>query len=157
VKLLARWGIPADAAVALTEHGTNNRTLQVTAGDRRWSLRISQNLTPPQVRAEHRLTGAELAALAGTLRWRTAEGGELGHIVADAGTSPPALERSCPISPAKPGPCDAPAGVPVDTPVPGPGQRPHDIEPRDGTAATQVSNCPLPWPAGYAGYLHWSR
>lgn len=54
-KLLARWGIPAGAAVALTERGTNNRTLQVTAGDRRWSLRISQNLTPAQVRAEHRL------------------------------------------------------------------------------------------------------
>jgi Ser/Thr protein kinase RdoA (MazF antagonist) len=29
--------------------------LQVTAGDRRWSLRISQNLTPVQVQAEHRL------------------------------------------------------------------------------------------------------
>jgi hypothetical protein len=53
--LLARWGIPAGAAVALTERGTNNRTLQVTAGDRRWSLRISQNLTPAQARAEHRL------------------------------------------------------------------------------------------------------
>jgi homoserine kinase type II len=54
-KLLARWGIPVGAVVALTEHGTNNRTLQVTAGDRRWFLRISQNLTPAQVRAEHRL------------------------------------------------------------------------------------------------------
>jgi homoserine kinase type II len=54
-KLLARWGIPAGAAVALTECGTNNHTLQVTAGDRRWSLRISQNLTPAQVQAEHRL------------------------------------------------------------------------------------------------------
>ncbi len=54
-KLLARWGIPAHAAVALTERGTNNRTLQVTAGDRRWSLRISQNLTLAQVQAEHRL------------------------------------------------------------------------------------------------------
>ena len=53
--LLARWGIPAGAAVALTERGTNNRTLQVTAGDRRWSLRISQNLTSAQARAEHRL------------------------------------------------------------------------------------------------------
>jgi Ser/Thr protein kinase RdoA (MazF antagonist) len=41
--------------VALTEHGTNNRTFQVTAGDHRWFLRISQNLTPAQVRAEHRL------------------------------------------------------------------------------------------------------
>ena len=54
-KLLVRWGIPAGAAVALTEHGTNNRTLQVTAGDRRWFLRISQNLTSDQVQAEHRL------------------------------------------------------------------------------------------------------
>jgi Ser/Thr protein kinase RdoA (MazF antagonist) len=54
-ELLARWGIPAGAAVAPTEHGTNNRTLQVTAGDRRWFLRISQNLTPAQVQAEHRL------------------------------------------------------------------------------------------------------
>jgi homoserine kinase type II len=54
-KLLARWGIPAGAAVALTDRGTNNRTLQVTAGDRRWSLRISQNLTPAQAQAEHRL------------------------------------------------------------------------------------------------------
>jgi homoserine kinase type II len=54
-KLLARWGIPGDAAVALTERGTNNRTLQVTAGDRRWFLRISQNLTSAQVQAEHRL------------------------------------------------------------------------------------------------------
>jgi Ser/Thr protein kinase RdoA (MazF antagonist) len=177
-KLLARWGIPAGAAVELTEHGTNNRTLQVTAGDRRWFLRISQNQTSAQVQAEHRLlarlaraglpfavpapvplpavalalsgaakgpgwprraaavarggawgerlTGAELAALpdlivtravgsmlwlagrwrrgqsslaevasrldllAGILRWRTAEGGELVHIVATAGTSPPA-------------------------------------------------------------------
>ena len=54
-KLLARWGVPVGAAVALAERGTNNRTLQVTAGDRRWVLRISQNLTPAQVRAEHRL------------------------------------------------------------------------------------------------------
>jgi Ser/Thr protein kinase RdoA (MazF antagonist) len=52
---LARWGIPAGAAVALTGRGTNNRTLQVTAGDRRWFLRISQNLTLAQVQAEHRL------------------------------------------------------------------------------------------------------
>jgi homoserine kinase type II len=54
-KLLAWWGISADAAVARTDRGTNNRTLQVTAGDRRWSLRISQNSTAAQVRAEHRL------------------------------------------------------------------------------------------------------
>ena len=59
--LLARWGIPAGAAVARTDRGTNNRTLRVTAGDRRWFLRISQNLSAAQVRAEHRL----LARLAG--------------------------------------------------------------------------------------------
>ncbi len=55
MELLARWGIPADAAVARTERGTNNRILQVTAGDRQWSLRISQTRTPAQVQAEHRL------------------------------------------------------------------------------------------------------
>lgn len=54
-KLLARWGIPVGAAVTLTERGTNNRTLRVSAGDRCWSLRVSQNLTTAQVRAEHRL------------------------------------------------------------------------------------------------------
>ena len=54
-KLLARWGLPAGAAVACTEHGTNNRTLQVSVGDCRWFLRISQNLTLAQVQAEHRL------------------------------------------------------------------------------------------------------
>ncbi len=54
-ELLARWGVPAGAAVAPTERGTNNRTLQVTAGDRHWFLRISQNLTPAQIQAEHRL------------------------------------------------------------------------------------------------------
>jgi homoserine kinase type II len=53
--LLARWGIPGGAAVTPTEHGTNNRTLRVSAGDRRWCLRISQNLTLAQARAEHRL------------------------------------------------------------------------------------------------------
>jgi homoserine kinase type II len=41
--------------VALTGYGTNNHTLRVTAGARHWSLRISQNLTLAQVRAEHRL------------------------------------------------------------------------------------------------------
>ena len=54
-ELLARWGISAGAAVARTDLGTNNRTLQVAAGDRRWSLRISRHLTAAQVRAEHRL------------------------------------------------------------------------------------------------------
>jgi homoserine kinase type II len=59
-KLLAHWGIPAGAAVALTGYGTNNHTLRVTAGARCWSLRISQNLTSAQVQAEHRLL-AQLA------------------------------------------------------------------------------------------------
>ena len=59
-KLLARWGITAGAAVTLTGYGTNNRTLRVTARNRRWALRISQNLTLAQVRAEHRLL-AQLA------------------------------------------------------------------------------------------------
>ena len=54
-KLLARWDIPAGAAVAPAERGTNNRTFAVTAGDGRWFLRISQNLTSAQVQAEHRL------------------------------------------------------------------------------------------------------
>ncbi len=54
-ELLARWGIPASATVVPAGHGTNNRTLQVTAGDRRWFLRISQNLTAAQVEAEHRM------------------------------------------------------------------------------------------------------
>jgi Ser/Thr protein kinase RdoA (MazF antagonist) len=54
-ELLARWDIPAGAAVARTERGTNNHTLQVTAGDRRWALRISHNLSSAQVLAEHRL------------------------------------------------------------------------------------------------------
>src|SRR5437899_3200252 len=33
------------------------------------------------------------------------------------------------VSPAEPGPGDAPASVPVDTPIPRPGDRRHDIEP----------------------------
>src|SRR5947209_11346828 len=32
-------------------------------------------------------------------------------------------------SPAEPGPSDAPAGIPVHSPVPRPGDRGHDIEP----------------------------
>lgn len=41
--------------VARADSGTNNHTLWVTTADQRWSLRISQNLTTAQVRAEHRL------------------------------------------------------------------------------------------------------
>ncbi len=52
--LLAHWGVPPWARLTAT-HGTNNQTFVVTAGSDRWVLRISQNLTQAQVRAEHRL------------------------------------------------------------------------------------------------------
>lgn len=54
VGLLAYWGIPPAALLTAT-HGTNNQTYVVTLGSTRWVLRISQNLTAAQVRAEHRL------------------------------------------------------------------------------------------------------
>ena len=53
--LLARWGVPAQADLARTERGSNNQTFAVAHGGRRWVLRISQNLTAGQARAEHRL------------------------------------------------------------------------------------------------------
>jgi len=56
-ELLARWGVPQDADLARTERGTNNQNFAVVHGDRRWVLRISQNLSAAQVRAEHRLLG----------------------------------------------------------------------------------------------------
>jgi len=52
--LLAYWGIPCRARLTAA-NGTNNRTFVVRAGSARWVLRISQNLTAAQVRAEHRL------------------------------------------------------------------------------------------------------
>lgn len=52
--LLACWGIPA-AGLRRAAHGTNNQTFIVGSGATRWVLRISQNLTAAQVRAEHRL------------------------------------------------------------------------------------------------------
>jgi homoserine kinase type II len=52
--LLAYWGIPPDAQLTAS-HGTNNQTFFVSVGSARWVLRISQNLTAVQVRAEHRL------------------------------------------------------------------------------------------------------
>jgi len=55
--LLARWGIPADAELARAERGCNNRTYAVAHRGRRWVLRISQNLSAAQARAEHRLLG----------------------------------------------------------------------------------------------------
>jgi homoserine kinase type II len=54
-ELLAQWGVPGDAEVSDTERGSNNGTLIVTHADRRWVLRISQNLSAVQVSAEHRL------------------------------------------------------------------------------------------------------
>lgn len=53
--LLAEWRIAPEARLVPADRGTNNLTFLVSAGDRRWVLRISQNLTVDQVRAEHRL------------------------------------------------------------------------------------------------------
>src|SRR6516162_3619815 len=62
--LLARWGIPADAELARAERGCNNRTYAVAHRGRRWVLRISQNLSAVQARAEHRLlSGLRTAGL----------------------------------------------------------------------------------------------
>jgi hypothetical protein len=44
--LLARWGVAPDAILP-AERGTNNRTFAVLQGDRRWALRVSQNLSAP--------------------------------------------------------------------------------------------------------------
>jgi homoserine kinase type II len=55
--LLARWGIPADVLLIPAERGCNNQTFTVAHGGRRWVLRISQNLSAAQARAEHRLLG----------------------------------------------------------------------------------------------------
>ena len=55
--LLARWGIPADAELARAERGCNNRTYAVAHRGHRWVLRISQNLSAAQARAEHGLLG----------------------------------------------------------------------------------------------------
>jgi homoserine kinase type II len=54
-ELLARWGIGGEPELASPARGSNNETLLVTAGEQRWVLRISQNLSAGQVRAEHRL------------------------------------------------------------------------------------------------------
>lgn len=56
-EVLALWGVPKDADLARAERGTNNQTFAVVHGDRRWVLRISENLSAAQVRAEHRLLG----------------------------------------------------------------------------------------------------
>src|SRR2546423_7013332 len=60
--LLARWGIPADAELTRAERGRNNQTFTVAHRGRRWVLRISQNLSADQARAEHRLLGRLRAA-----------------------------------------------------------------------------------------------
>ena len=60
--LLARWGLPADAELARAERGSNNQTFAVAHGGVRWVLRISQNLSAAQARAEHRLLGRVRAA-----------------------------------------------------------------------------------------------
>ena len=60
--LLARWGIPADAELSRAERGSNNQTFAVAHGGVRWVLRISQNLSAAQARAEHRLLGKVRAA-----------------------------------------------------------------------------------------------
>ena len=60
--LLARWGIPADAELVRAERGCNNQTFAVAHRGRRWVLRISQNLSADQARAEHRLLGRLRAA-----------------------------------------------------------------------------------------------
>lgn len=56
-ELLALWAIPDDAQLTAMQRGTNNRTFAVVRGEQRWVLRVSQNLSPDQVRAEHRLLG----------------------------------------------------------------------------------------------------
>jgi homoserine kinase type II len=53
--LLARWGVPPQARLTPAGSGTNNRTFLVDHGAGHWVLRISENLTADQVRAEHRL------------------------------------------------------------------------------------------------------
>ncbi len=54
-ELLACWGIGSGAKLTKAARGSNNRTSVVSEGDRRWVLRISQNLSGDQVLAEHRL------------------------------------------------------------------------------------------------------
>jgi homoserine kinase type II len=53
--VLACWGICGDVELSAPARGSNNQTVLVTQGRQRWVLRISQNLSADQVRAEHRL------------------------------------------------------------------------------------------------------
>lgn len=54
-ELLSHWGIGSGAELTAAARGSNNRTILVAENDRRWVLRISQNLSAGQVRAEHKL------------------------------------------------------------------------------------------------------
>ena len=54
-ELLACWGIGAGAELTAAARGSNNLTVLVSEDGRRWVLRISQNLSAGQVRAEHKL------------------------------------------------------------------------------------------------------
>jgi homoserine kinase type II len=54
-ELLADWDVPKGAQLTSVERGTNNRTFVVIHGRQRWVLRVSQNLSADQVRAEQRL------------------------------------------------------------------------------------------------------
>jgi homoserine kinase type II len=55
VELLGRWGVARDAVLVAAERGSNNQSFVVTAPGGRWVLRISENLSLDEVRAEHRL------------------------------------------------------------------------------------------------------
>ena len=83
--LLARWGIPADAELARAERGSNNQTFAVAHGGRRWVLRISQNLSADQARAEHRLLGQAARGRAAVRRSRAGRRAGRRHGRRDAG------------------------------------------------------------------------
>jgi homoserine kinase type II len=58
-ELLRAWRLypDADTHIARPDQGTNNQTFLVAQGDRRFVLRISENLSVAQVHAEQRLLG----------------------------------------------------------------------------------------------------
>jgi homoserine kinase type II len=51
------WGFSTDVDFVRADRGTNNQTFVLSQGGRRFALRISQNLSVAQIRAEHRLLG----------------------------------------------------------------------------------------------------
>jgi Ser/Thr protein kinase RdoA (MazF antagonist) len=53
--LLSVWGISVAAEARRTNRGSNNTTFTIRHDDECWVLRVSQNLSAPQVAAEHRL------------------------------------------------------------------------------------------------------